>query len=231
MTSRSDGVFIAQVDDEPWAPGDPVGLPNGLEWRLYESSEERRPRRAGPIPARLRRATARARGRALRRDRRRRDARGRPRSSPRRLHPRRTRTSLTARWPTRRGSPSSRWSRADRRSTTGARSTSRTTPALTARSIAHVDDEPWAPAEGMPEGRRVSHLRLGRRRQHGRPAPLPARVRRAASRHTRPRTTTASSTARCTSTAKFCGAATTCMRLPTYRTARSSRPPGARCFG
>ncbi len=39
MTSRVDGVYIAQVDDEPWAPADPVGLPNGLEWRLYESSE------------------------------------------------------------------------------------------------------------------------------------------------------------------------------------------------
>jgi quercetin dioxygenase-like cupin family protein len=39
MTSRANGVFIAQVDDEPWAPGDPVGLPQGLEWRLYESSE------------------------------------------------------------------------------------------------------------------------------------------------------------------------------------------------
>lgn len=39
MIPTADGPFIAQVDDEPWAPGDPVGLPDGLEWRPYWSSE------------------------------------------------------------------------------------------------------------------------------------------------------------------------------------------------
>ena len=40
MSEESDGLFVAQVDDEPWVPATPLGLPAGVNWRLYETSED-----------------------------------------------------------------------------------------------------------------------------------------------------------------------------------------------
>jgi anti-sigma factor ChrR (cupin superfamily) len=38
-TEPTGGAFIAQVDDAPWEPADQLGLPEGVEWRLYEECE------------------------------------------------------------------------------------------------------------------------------------------------------------------------------------------------
>lgn len=39
MPEESPGLFIAQVDDEPWVAAEPLGLPPGVKWRLYETSD------------------------------------------------------------------------------------------------------------------------------------------------------------------------------------------------
>lgn len=35
-----DGCFIGQIGDEDWAPALPLGLPEGVKWRLYETNDE-----------------------------------------------------------------------------------------------------------------------------------------------------------------------------------------------
>ena len=38
--TQSEGCFIAQVSDEDWAPALPLGLPEGVNWRLYEPDHD-----------------------------------------------------------------------------------------------------------------------------------------------------------------------------------------------
>jgi hypothetical protein len=39
-SGQEDGMFIARVDDEPWTPAEPLGLPPGVDWRLYQSEDD-----------------------------------------------------------------------------------------------------------------------------------------------------------------------------------------------
>jgi quercetin dioxygenase-like cupin family protein len=38
--NQQEGLFIAQVEAEPWAPAEPLGLPPGVEWRHYQSDPD-----------------------------------------------------------------------------------------------------------------------------------------------------------------------------------------------
>lgn len=40
MSDQGSGRFIALVDDKPWEPAEPLGLPDGVEWRPYELHED-----------------------------------------------------------------------------------------------------------------------------------------------------------------------------------------------
>lgn len=40
MTEQTDGAHIVQLDDEPWEPALPLGLPPGVEWRRYEDGSD-----------------------------------------------------------------------------------------------------------------------------------------------------------------------------------------------
>jgi quercetin dioxygenase-like cupin family protein len=40
MSEEPKGLFLAHVDDAPWESAEPLGLPPGVQWRLYELSDD-----------------------------------------------------------------------------------------------------------------------------------------------------------------------------------------------